>query len=199
MNYQRRFLCRKVDPLSQMEIKVLLNHWPIKKSSLVLVVHTKLFLYFINPCGPIYIIIYIYIYIILYPLPTFLSAPFQFTLHGDLSYMHRHYLLFFYTVVTLFHVLYPFVEVCSLRLCAFSFVDYCSVFWCKDECFGSFIIIIIIIIIVGGCRLGKTDGLGQIRIGSIESGQVDPYFSNFSFFFWNRCNLSIVYKFLNYN
>ena len=31
-----------------------------------------------------------------------------------------------------------------------------------------------------------------------ELGRVDPYFSNF-FFFWSRCNLSIVYEFLNYN
>ena len=137
-----------------MKIKVLLGHWPIKKSSLVFgssykiifIFHRSVWTYLYN-----YIYIYIYIYKILYPLPTFLSAPFQFTLHGDLSYMHRHYLLFFYTVVTLFHVLYPFVEVCSLRLCAFSFVDYCSVFWCKGECFGSFIIIIII---VGGCTYG---------------------------------------------
>ena len=32
-----------------------------------------------------------------------------------------------------------------------------------------------------------------------ESGRVDPYFSNnfFFFFFGNRCNLSIVYEFLN--
>ena len=49
-------------------------------------------------------------------------------------------------------------------------------------------------------------GSGQSGCGSngsrvesgCESGRVDPYFQNF-FFFLSRCNLSIVYEFLNYN
>ena len=65
-------------------------------------------------------------------------------------------------------------------------------------------------------RHGKTGGsssgwvnrvTGQSGCGSIESqvelgcelGRVDPYFSIFFLVFLSRCNLSIVYEFLNYN
>ena len=52
-------------------------------------------------------------------------------------------------------------------------------------------------------RRGKMDRLSRVNrvVGwsGHESGRVDPYFSNKFFFFWNRCNLSIVYEFLNCN
>ena len=47
-----------------------------------------------------------------------------------------------------------------------------------------------------GSFLNRSIGL-RVELGC-ESGQADPYFSNnFFFFFGNRCNLSIVYEFLN--
>ena len=52
-----------------------------------------------------------------------------------------------------------------------------------------------------GFRSGQSGcGSNGSRVESgCESGRVDPYFSKFFFFFLSRCNLSIVYEFINYN
>lgn len=149
-----------------MEIKVLLDHLPIRKSSLVFGSSHKIIFIFHQSVWT-----YLYDYI-------FLSPPY-FSFGSISIYITWWFMLYAPTLpLVLPYGRYFFLcfvslccglRLCSLRLCAFSFVDCCSVFWCKDECFGSFIIITII----GRCRYG--DGYLMEALKKKIEGLFDRY------------------------